>query len=66
MPMRTAPGLIRVISGAFPFKPTLQALDAGLNATGSGIGTPLLHLAALAVTYVVLARLALRRFGART
>ncbi len=56
--------LIRVVSAAFPFKPTLSALDAGLNETG-GLALPLLHLALLSVAYVVLARVALRRFGAR-
>ncbi len=56
--------VIRVVSGAFPFKPTLDALDAGLNDAG-GIGAPLLHLALLAAAYVGLARVALRRFGAR-
>ncbi len=55
---------VRVVSGAFPFKPTLQALDAGLNDTGT-LGLPLLHLALLAAAYGLLARLALRRFGAR-
>lgn len=56
--------VIRVVSGAFPFKPTLDALDAGLNETG-GLGLPLLHLVLLAAAYVALARVALRRFGAR-
>lgn len=56
--------VIRVVRALFPFKATLDALDAGLNAAG-GLGLPLLHLAVLAVAYVVLARVALRRFGAR-
>ena len=55
---------IRVVSAAFPFKPTLAALDAGLNRTGD-LALPLLHLALLAAAYLVLARVALRRFGAR-
>ncbi len=55
---------IRIVSALFPFKPTLSALDAGLNATG-GLALPLAHLTLLAVAYVALARLALRRFGAR-
>ena len=55
---------IRVVSAAFPFKPTLSALDAGLNGTGD-LALPLAHLAALALAYVLLARVALRRFGAR-
>lgn len=53
---------IRVISAAFPFKATLQALDAALNDADPGILRPLAHLAALAVAYTALARLALRRF----
>jgi ABC-2 type transport system permease protein len=55
---------IRVVTALFPFKPALQAMTAALDATGPGIGKPLLHLAALAVAYLALARLALRRFAA--
>jgi ABC-type transport system involved in cytochrome c biogenesis permease component len=55
--------VVRVVSAAFPFKPTLQALNTALNDTGSGIGLPLLHLAGLAVAYTALARLSLRRFA---
>jgi ABC-type Na+ efflux pump permease subunit len=54
---------IRAVSAAFPFKPTLQALDAALNDAEVGIARPLAHLAALTVAYVALARLALRRFA---
>jgi ABC-2 type transport system permease protein len=43
-----------VVSGAFPFKPTLRALD--------GEHLALVHLLALAAVYGALARLALRRF----
>jgi ABC-2 type transport system permease protein len=57
---------VRVISALFPFKAALQALDAGLNDAAPGLGQSLLHLAILVVAYTVLARLALRRFGART
>ncbi len=53
--------VVRAVSAAFPFKATLQALDAGLNG-GGGLGVALAHLAALAVAYTGLARLALRRF----
>ena len=53
--------VIRVISGLFPFKPTLDALDAALN--GGDLGAPLLHLLALTLAFGALARLALRRFG---
>jgi ABC-2 family transporter protein len=54
--------VIRVISAVFPFKPTLQALNAALNDTG-GLGTALVHLAALVAAYGALARVALRRFA---
>jgi len=53
--------VVRAVSAAFPFKATLQALDAGLNG-GGGLAVALAHLAALAVAYTALARLALRRF----
>jgi ABC-2 type transport system permease protein len=55
--------LIRILTGAFPFKPALQAMASALDSAGPGIGGPLLHLAILTVVYAVLARLALRRFA---
>jgi ABC-type transport system involved in cytochrome c biogenesis permease component len=56
--------VIRAVSAAFPFKATLQALDAALNDAQPGLLGPLAHLAALAVVYTALARLAVgRRFG---
>jgi ABC-type multidrug transport system permease subunit len=54
--------LIRAVSAVFPFKPTLDALDAALNDAG-GLGGPLLHLAGLALAFGVLSRIALRRFA---
>ncbi len=54
--------LIGAISAAFPFKPTLDALDAALNDSGSLAG-PLVHLAILTLAFGAIARLALRRFG---
>ena len=54
---------VRVVSALFPFKPTLDALDAALNDTG-GITGPLLHLGALFVAFGAASRLALRRFAA--
>jgi ABC-2 type transport system permease protein len=54
--------VIRVISALFPFKPTLDALDAALNDAG-GLGVALLHLAALFAGFAALSRLALRRFA---
>ncbi len=55
--------VIQAISAAFPFKPTLEALDRTLNDTGQAVAGPLLHLVALAAAYLAIARLALRRFG---
>jgi len=52
----------RAISAVFPFRPTLDALDAALNGGGS-LAVPLAHLAALALAFGALARLALRRFA---
>ena len=52
--------VIRVVSGAFPFKPALSALDAALS--GGAIAVPLLHLVALTLAFAALARIALRRF----
>ena len=54
--------VIRAVSAIFPFKPTLDALDAALNNSGA-LGTPLLHLAALAVAFGALSRFGLRRFA---
>jgi ABC-2 type transport system permease protein len=53
--------VIRVISGAFPFKPALDALDAALN--GDDMLAPLAHLAALTAGFTLIARLSLRRFA---
>jgi hypothetical protein len=47
----------------FPFKPTLDGLEAALTDTGDGLAGPLLHLAALAGGFALAARLALRRFA---
>jgi ABC-2 type transport system permease protein len=54
---------IEAISAAFPFSPTLDALDATLNDEGTSVAGPLLHLAALTVAWGGIARLALRRFN---
>src|SRR3954463_10313256 len=54
--------VISAISAIFPFKPTLNALNAALNGAG-GIGLPLLHLALLFVGFGAISRLALRRFA---
>jgi ABC-type multidrug transport system permease subunit len=54
---------IKVIAALFPFKPALQAITGALDPAGPSIAPALLHLAALAVAYGLLARLALRRFA---
>jgi ABC-2 type transport system permease protein len=51
---------MRIVSGAFPFKPALSALDAALS--GGELLAPLAHLAALTAGFALIARLALRRF----
>jgi ABC-type multidrug transport system permease subunit len=54
--------VMRVISAVFPFKATLDALDAALNDAG-GLTGPLLHLAVLTLAFGAIARLGLRRFA---
>jgi ABC-type multidrug transport system permease subunit len=54
--------LIRGVSAVFPFKPTLDALDAALNDAGDLAG-PLVHLGVLALAFGALSRLGLRRFA---
>jgi ABC-2 type transport system permease protein len=51
---------LNVISGAFPFKPALRALEAAIS--GGALALPLLHLLLLALGYATVARLTLRRF----
>jgi ABC-2 type transport system permease protein len=53
--------VINIVSGLFPFKPALRALDGAIN--GGEIGLPLLHLLALTVGFAALARLSMRRFA---
>jgi ABC-type multidrug transport system permease subunit len=54
--------VIRAVSAVFPFKPTLDALDAALNDAG-GLAGPLAHLAVLVLGFGALSRLGLRRFA---
>jgi len=54
--------VIRVVSALFPFKPTLDAMNAALNDSGS-IGLPLLHLLILTLGFGLAARVGLRRFA---
>jgi ABC-type multidrug transport system permease subunit len=60
---KTLLDVIHVIAGAFPFRPALDALSGALAESGPDLGLPFLHLALLTVGYLVLARLALRRFA---
>ena len=53
--------VINVVSGLFPFKPSLRALDAAIN--GGELLLPVVHLLALTAGFSVIARVALRRFG---
>jgi ABC-type transport system involved in cytochrome c biogenesis permease component len=53
--------VVNAVSGLFPFKPSLRALDGAIN--GGAIAVPLLHLLALTAGFAVLARVAIRRFG---
>jgi ABC-2 type transport system permease protein len=53
---------IQIVSGAFPFRPTVDALDSALGRSGE-LWLPLLHLGLLAVAWIAIARLALRRFA---
>jgi hypothetical protein len=45
----------------FPFKATLQALDAAVNQSSPGVGEAIAHLAALAAAFLAIARAGLAR-----
>jgi ABC-type multidrug transport system permease subunit len=58
-----SPGLyhvIEVVSGAFPFKPALRALEAAVS--GGPLLVPVAHMLALGAAFAGLASLTLRRF----
>jgi ABC-2 type transport system permease protein len=55
--------LVRIASAIFPFKPALDAVNAGLNGADPGLAKPLAHLAILAAAYTAIARVGLRRFA---
>ncbi len=55
--------IIQVISAIFPFKPSLQAIDAAINGSDPAIGQSLAHLAALIVLFGLAARTGLKRFA---
>jgi ABC-type Na+ efflux pump permease subunit len=52
---------IGAVSFVFPFKASLQALDAAVNGAAPSLGGSLAHLAVLAVLFGALARAGLRR-----
>jgi ABC-2 type transport system permease protein len=52
---------IRAVSAAFPFRPSLRGVEAGL--AGNAFGVYLLHLVGLTLAYGLLGRVALRRLG---
>jgi ABC-2 type transport system permease protein len=54
---------IKAISFVFPYRASLQALDAAVNGSSPGIAISLLHLLVLAAAFAALARLGLRRLG---
>jgi ABC-2 type transport system permease protein len=54
--------VIEVISAIFPFDPALRALEGALDVAGPSLWAAIGHLAALALVYGTLARIAVRRF----
>jgi ABC-2 type transport system permease protein len=54
--------VLKLVSALFPFKPTIDALNAAVNSSGD-LGPPLLHLTILAAAFTILARLGLRRYA---
>ncbi|HSZ15249.1 MAG TPA: ABC transporter permease [Solirubrobacteraceae bacterium] len=54
-------GVVDAVSFVFPFKSALQALDAAVNGASPAIGGSLAHLAVLALVFLALARVGLRR-----
>jgi ABC-type multidrug transport system permease subunit len=52
---------IRAVSAVFPFKASLEALDAAINQSRPNLATALAHLAVLIAGFSALARFALRR-----
>jgi ABC-2 type transport system permease protein len=55
--------VIQVISAIFPFKPSLNAINAAINGATPGVGVSLAHLGVLIVAFGAAARLGLRRFA---
>ncbi len=59
---KTLYDVIEVVTALFPFDPALRALTGALESSGPSLWVAIAHLAALALVYGVLARLAVRRF----
>lgn len=55
--------VIGVVTAAFPFDPSLRALQGALDSAGPSLWVAAGHLLALTAAYGLLARLALRRFA---
>jgi ABC-type multidrug transport system permease subunit len=56
--------IVRVISALFPFRATLEAMNAAINNTSPpALGASLAHLLVLAAAYMAVGRVALRRFA---
>ena len=53
--------VIRAVSFAFPFKASLEALDAAVNRSSPPLGGAIVHLAVLTLLFGLLARIALAR-----
>jgi len=53
--------VIRAVSFAFPFKASLEALDAAVNRSSPALGGAIVHLAVLTLLFGLLARIALAR-----
>jgi ABC-type multidrug transport system permease subunit len=53
--------VVNVVSGLFPFKPTLRALDGAIN--GGELLLPVLHLLGLTAAFFLIARVAVRRLA---
>ena len=52
---------IAAVSFAFPFKASLQALDAAVNGAAPSLGSSLTHLTGLTIVFAALASAGLRR-----
>ncbi|MDQ6775249.1 MAG: ABC transporter permease [Actinomycetota bacterium] len=67
VPTSAVSGTLKTVLDAvaflFPFKPALDAANNAFSGTAPGIGWPLVHLAALAVVFGLVARVSVRRLA---